>query len=339
VILRQGLQVDLRVVPQVSYGAALLYFTGSKEHNIAVRKIAQKKNLKINEYGVFKGEKRITGQNEKQVYKRVDLPYIQPELRENRGEIEAARRENLPDLVTLDRIKGDLHIHTKDTDGHYSMEEMAQAALEKGYEYIAITDHSQHVTVARGLDEHRLNQQIDRIERFNDDQDEILILKSIELDILEDGSLDLPDDILKRLDLVLCSVHSKFNLSQEKQTERILRAMDNPFFNILCHPSGRLINERPPYEVNMEKVIQGAKERGCFLELNAHPDRLDLNDIHCKMAKDMGVGVAISTDAHRVDGLKWMTYGIGQARRGWLEPADVLNTRSWKKLKKFIHRK
>jgi DNA polymerase (family 10) len=339
VILRQGLQVDLRVVPQISYGAAVLYFTGSKEHNIAVRKIAQKKSLKINEYGVFKGEKRVAGKTEKQVYKRIDLPYIQPELRENHGEIEAARRGNLPDLITLDCIKGDLHVHTKETDGIYTLEEMAQAGKEKGYEYIAITDHSQHVTVARGLDGQRLSRQIDRIERFNDDQDEILILKSIELDILEDGSLDLPDDILKRLDLVLCSVHSKFNLSPKKQTERIIRAMDNPYFNILCHPSGRLINERPPYEVNMEKVIQAAKERGCFLELNAHPDRLDLDDIHCKMAKEIGVKVAISTDAHRIGDLNFMIYGIGQARRGWLEPADVLNTRSWKKLKELIRRK
>jgi len=339
VILRQGLQVDLRVVPQVSYGAALLYFTGSKEHNIAVRKIAQKKGLKINEYGVFKEDKRIAGKTEKQVYQEVELSYIQPELRENRGEIEAARKGNLPELITRDHIKGDLHIHTKQTDGHHSLEEMAHAAHEKGYEYIAITDHSRHVTVANGLDEKRLSRQIDQIERFNDNQNEILVLKSIELDILEDGSLDLPDDILKRLDLVLCSVHSKFNLSSKKQTERIIKAMDNPHFNILCHPTGRLINERLPYEVNMEKVIHAAKERGCFLELNAHPDRLDLNDIHCQMAKDTGVKVAISTDAHRIDDLNWMTYGIGQARRGWLEPGDVLNTRSWKTLKKWIRRK
>jgi DNA polymerase (family 10) len=339
VILRQGLQVDLRVVPQVSYGAALLYFTGSKEHNIAVRKIAQKKGLKINEYGVFEEDKRIAGKTEKQVYEHVELPYIQPELRENRGETEAARKGNLPDLITLDSIKGDLHVHTKETDGHHSLEEMAHAAQKKGYEYIAITDHSRHVTVANGLDEKRLSRQIDRIERFNDDKEKILVLKSIELDILEDGSLDLSDDIIERLDLVLCSVHSKFNLSSQKQTERIIRAMDNPFFNILCHPSGRLINERPPYEVDMEKVIRAAKERGCFLELNAHPDRLDLNDIHCKMAKDIGVKVAIATDAHRIDDLKWMTCGIGQARRGWLESADVLNTLSWKELKKLIRRK
>lgn len=339
VVLRQGLQVDLRVVPQVSYGTALLYFTGSKDHNIAVRKIAQKKNLKINEYGVFKGKKRIAGESEKQVYERIDLPYIQPELRENRGEIEAARGGNLPDLITLDPIKGDLHVHTKETDGRNSLEEMAKAAQEKGYEYIAISDHSQHVTIARGLDKKRLSRQIGRIERFNENHDGILILKSIEVDILEDGSLDLPDDILKKLDLVICSVHSKFNLSEKKQTERIVRAMGNPNFNILCHPSGRLINERPPYEINMEKVILAAKERGCFLELNAHPDRLDLNSIDCKMAKDIGVKVAISTDAHRIDDLNWMTYGIDQARRGWLEPVDVLNTRSWKKLKKLIRRK
>jgi len=338
VILRRGLQVDLRVVHQVSFGAALIYFTGSKEHNIAIRKMAAKKKLKLNEYGVFKGKKRIGGQTEKSVYAKVDLPYIEPELRENRGEVQAAQKGALPRLITLEKIKGDLHVHTKATDGHYSLEEMAAAALEKGYEYLAVTDHSQHVTVARGLDKKRLSRQIDDIRRFNDKQGDILILKSIELDILEDGSLDLPDAILARLDLVLCSIHSKFNLSREKQTERVIRAMGNPHFHILCHPTGRLINERSPYAIDMEKIIRAAVERGCFLELNAHPDRMDLDDTYCKMAKEAGVKVAVSTDAHRIDDLNFMKYGIGQARRGWLEPADVLNTRSWKELKKLIRR-
>jgi DNA polymerase (family 10) len=338
VILRQGLQVDLRVVPQVSFGAALVYFTGSKEHNIAIRKIVVKNKLKLNEYGVFKGNKRIDGRTERSVYKRVGFPFIEPELRENRGEIEAAMGGNLPDLITIGHIKGDLHTHTKSSDGHYSLGEMAAAARDRGYEYLSVTDHSQHVTIARGLDEKRLSRQIDNIERFNQAQDDILILKSIELDILEDGALDLPDEILKRLDLVICSIHYKFRLSREKQTERILRAMDNPNFNIFCHPTGRLINERSPYEIDMEKVIQAAGERGCFMELNAHPDRLDLDDLHCKMAKEMGVKVAISTDAHRIDDLIFMKYGIGQARRGWLEPPDVLNTRGWKDLKKLLRR-
>ncbi|MFP4082150.1 MAG: DNA polymerase/3'-5' exonuclease PolX [Candidatus Aminicenantes bacterium] len=339
VVLRSGLQVDLRVFPEVSYGAALHYFTGSKEHNIAVRRMAVKRKLKINEYGVFKGDKRIAGKTEKEVYKQVDLPYMEPELRENRGEIEAAQEENLPSLITQDDIRGDLHVHTKYTDGHYSLEEMARAAKERGYDYLAVTDHSKHVSVARGLDVKRLGQQIEEIDRLNGNLKDIIILKSIEVDILEDGSLDLPDDILKELDLVICSVHYKFNLSQEKQTQRIIKAMDNPYFHILCHPTGRLINEREPYEVNIEKILEAAKDRGCFVELNAHPDRLDLTDIHSKMAKELGLKLAVATDAHSIDDLDLMRFGVYQARRGWLEKDDVLNTRTWKELKKLLKRK
>ncbi len=339
VVLRSGIQVDLRVVPQVSFGAALHYFTGSKEHNIAVRKMGVKKSLKINEYGVFKGKKRIAGKTEKEVYRQVGLPYIEPELRENRGEFEAAKKNSLPRLIVLDKIKGDLHVHTKATDGHYSLEEMSDAARARGYEYMAITDHSRHVTVARGMDVKRLRKQIENIDKLNQKSKGIVILKSIELDILEDGSLDLPDEVLEELDLVICSIHYKFNLSRDKQTERILRAMDNPHFNILSHPTGRLINERRPYEISMERVMEAAREKGCYLELNAHPDRLDLNDNDCKMAKDMGVKLAIGTDAHRIDDLDLMRFGIGQARRGWLEAEDILNTRSWKELKKLLKRK
>ena len=336
--LRGGLQVDMRVVPQPSYGAALLYFTGSKAHNIAVRTIAVKKNLKINEYGVFRGAKRLSGRTEKEVYKTVGLPYIEPELRENRGEIEAALKNRLPRLVTLADIRGDLHVHTKRSDGHFTTEEMAGAAKERGYQYVAMTDHSQHVTVARGLDAKRLAEEIREIDGLNKRMKGILILKSIELDILENGSLDLDEGILKELDVVICSVHYKFNLSRDKQTERIIRAMDNPLVNVFCHPTGRLIDERPAYEVDMEKIIAAARERKCCLELNAHPDRLDLDDIHCQMAKEMGVKVAISTDAHRIDDLAFMRFGVGQARRGWLEPEDVLNTRSWPELKKLLKR-
>jgi DNA polymerase (family 10) len=339
VVLRSGLQVDLRVVSQASFGTALHYFTGSKEHNIAVRKMGVKKNLKINEYGVFKGKKRIAGKTEKEVYRQVGLPCIEPELRENRGEIEAAKKKSLPRLIVLDDIRGDLHVHTKFTDGHYSVQEMAEAAKKRGYDYLAITDHSKHVTVARGMDAKRLRKQIEEIDRLKEKISGIRILKSIELDILEDGSLDLPDEVLKELDLVNCSIHYKFNLSREKQTERVIKAMDNPYFKIFSHPTGRLINEREPYEINMEQVMKAAQERGCYLELNAHPDRLDLNDIDCKMAKDMGVKVAIATDAHRIDDLDLMRFGIGQARRGWLEAGDVLNTRSWKELKKLLQRK
>jgi len=338
VLLKSGLQVDLRVVPQISFGSALHYFTGSKEHNIAVRKMGVKKKLKINEYGVFKGRKRVAGKTEKQVYGKVGLPYIEPELRENRGELEAAAKKALPRLLSLHDIKGDLHVHTRTTDGQSSLEELAEGAKKKGYRYLAITDHSQHVSVAKGLDVGRLRKQITEIDRLNEKLKGIRILKSIELDILEDGSLDLPNEVLCELDLVVCSIHYKFNLSREKQTKRIIKAMDNPAFNILSHPTGRLINERKPYEVNIEKVMEAAGERGCFLELNAHPDRLDLHDTHCKMAKESGVKIAIGTDAHRIDDLDLMRYGVGQARRGWLEAEDVLNTRDWIGLKKLLKR-
>jgi DNA polymerase (family X) len=336
--LRSGLHVDLRVVPQVSYGAALHYFTGSKAHNIAVRTLGVKKKLKINEYGVFKDNKRIAGKTEEEVYREVDLPYIPPELREDRGEVEAAQNNSLPSLVTLDDIRGDLHVHTNLTDGRASIGEMVEAAKRKGYEYIAVTEHSKHVTVARGLKARDVLKRSEEIDRLNEKLTGITILKSIELDILDDGSLDLPDEVLKQLDLVVCSVHYKFNLPGDKQTQRVIRAMDNPYFNIFSHPTGRLINERRPYELDMGKVLQAAKERGCFMELNAHPDRLDLNDMDCKMAKDIGVKIAISTDAHSANDLDFMRFGIGQARRGWLEPEDVLNTRSWSDMKKLLKR-
>jgi DNA polymerase (family 10) len=338
VLLRSGLQVDLRVVPQVSYGAALHYFTGSKAHNIAVRKLGVKNKLKINEYGVFKGQKQVAGRTEKDVYQQVGLPYIEPELRENLGELEAAQKANLPKLIAIDDIRGDLQAHTKETDGHASLEEMAEAARKLGYEYLAITEHSQKVRMAHGLDAARVAEQIKQIDRLNQKLDGFLILKGIEVDILEDGSLDLPDDILKQLDLTVCSIHYNFNLSQKKQTERILRAMDNPCFNILGHPTGRLINERPPYEVDMQRIIEAARDRGCILEVNAQPDRLDLADTYCKMAKQMGVKLVISTDAHSPEDLKLMRCGVDQARRGWVEPEDVINTRSISEVRKLIKR-
>lgn len=338
VILRSGIQVDLRSVPDESYGAALHYFTGSKAHNIAIRKLGGQKNVKINEYGVFKGDERIAGQAEKEVFDQIGLPYIEPELRENDGEIEAARKGALPDLVTWKDIKGDLHSHTKTTDGRHTLEEMAEAAQELGYEYLAISEHSQKVAVAGGLNAKRLAAHIEKIEKLNAKLNGITLLKAIEVDILEDGTLDLPDDILKELDFRVCSIHFNFNLSRKKQTERIIRAMDNPYFNILGHPTGRLINERKPYDVDMHRVLEEAKSRGCFMELNAHPDRLDINDRYCKTAKDIGVKIAISTDAHSTSGLQNMRFGIGQARRGWLEPIDVLNTRSLSALKNLLRR-
>ena len=336
VILRNGLQVDLRVVPEASYGAALYYFTGSKAHNIAVRTIGLKKGLKINEYGVFRGERRVAGRTEEEVFAQVGIPFIEPELREGRGEIEAARQGRLPSLIELSDIRGDLHVHSKASDGRATIAEMAKAAHARWYQYLSINDHSKRVTIAHGLDARRLARQLAEIDRLNEGMTGFLILKSTEVDILEDGTLDLPDDVLCRLDLTVCAVHSKFGLSRDRQTERIIRAMDNPCFDILGHPTGRLINERAGYEIDMERLLLAARERGCYLEVNAQPDRLDLTDLHCKMAKDVGVKVAISTDAHSVTDLDLMRFGLDQARRGWLEADDVLNTRRWPALKRLL---
>lgn len=339
VVLKSNIQVDLRVVPQKSYGASLHYFTGSKSHNIVIRKIAKEKNWKVNEYGLFDGEKFIAGETEEEIYKKLGLAYIEPELRENRGEIEASKKGTLPKLITVNDIKGDLHIHTNASDGINSLEEMVEAAREKGYKYIANTEHSKHVSVARGLDSERLMNQIKNVDKLNEKLNDFTILKGVELDILEDGSLDLPDEVIKELDIVVCSIHYKFNLSREKQTERILRAMDNPYFNILAHPTGRLINERAPYDIDIERVMKKAKENNCIFELNSYPTRLDLNDIYCKMAKDKGIKIAISTDSHRISGYDNIRYGIGQARRGWLEAKDVINTRNIDELKKILKQK
>ena len=338
VLLRSGLQVDLRVVPARSYGAALHYFTGSKSHNIAIRKLGQARGLKINEYGIFRDGKRIGGRTEEEVFAAVGLPYIEPELREDRGEIQAAFAGRLPRLISLEDIRGDLHVHTKASDGKSSLREMVEAAKAQGYEYLAITDHTKHATVARGLDEKRLAKQLDEIDKLSDDLSDIRILKSSEVDILADGKLDLTDSMLKRLDVVVAAVHYKFELDARKQTDRILRAMDNKYVSILAHPTGRLLGERPAYALDIERVIEGAKDRGVALELNAHPARLDLDEVHCKLAKEMGVKLVISTDAHSIFGLDTMRFGIGQARRAWLGRKDVLNTQTWAGLKKAIAR-
>lgn len=335
-ILKSGLQVDLRVVAQTSYGAALCYFTGSRAHNIAIRRIAQKLGLKVNEYGVFRGTERVAGEDEASVYKSVGLPWIPPELREDRGEIEAAHAGRLPRLVEFSDLRGDLHAHTKATDGHDSLREMALAAKALGLEYLAITEHSRHLAVARGLDPLRLARQCDEIDRLNPELDGITLLKGIEVDILENGSLDLPDEVLGRLDLVVGAVHSQFHLSRAKQTARILRAMDHPHFTILAHPGGRLIDKREPYDVDMLRIIRQAKERGCFLELNAHPERLDLLDSQCRMAKEEGVLVSINSDAHSTFDFSNLKVGVGQARRGWLEKDDVLNTRPLAALRRLL---
>ena len=334
--LQSGLQVDLRVVPQDSYGAALLYFTGSKAHNVVLRQLAQQRGLKLNEYGVFRGDKPVAGETEESVYASLGLPWIPPELREGRGEIDAAKAGRLPHLVDLQDLKGDLHAHTKATDGRHSLQEMAEAARLRGLRYFAITDHSRRLTMAKGLDSARLLQQTEAIDRLNATLSGITILKGIEVDILEDGNLDLPDEVLGRLDLVVGAVHSRFNLSNRRQTERIMKAMDHPHFSILAHPSGRLIGRREPYEVDMLRIIRKARERRCFLEINAHPERLDLTDIHCRMAKEEGVLLAVNTDAHSMLDLENARFGVGQARRGWLEKTDVLNTRPYAELRKLL---
>lgn len=336
ILLRNGLQVDLRVVPAASYGAALCYFTGSKAHNIVLRQIAVDHGLKLNEYGLFKGSRNLGGNSEAQLYQALGLTFVPPELREDQGEIEAARHGELPRLVALADIRGDLHAHTTATDGRTDLAAMAQAAQAKGYLYLAITDHSRRMAMAHGLDSRRLARQIDEIDRINAGLSGFVVLKSIEVDIMEDGSLDLPDQILRRLDLVVGAIHSRFDLSEDKQTERILRAMDHRCFDILAHPTGRLINERPAYAINMERVMRGAVERGCYLEVNAQPERLDLTDAHCRLAKEIGLKVAISTDAHAVVELDFMRFGIDQARRGWLEADDVLNTRSLPALRAML---
>ncbi len=338
VYLKSGLQVDLRVVKAASFGAALHYFTGSKAHNVAIRKMALENKLKINEYGVYRGRKRVAGKTETEVFEQVGLPWIPPELRENKGEIEAAREDRLPDLVEEKDIRGDLHMHTSATDGRNSLREMAEEAKRLGYDYIAITDHSKRLTMANGLDAKRLRQQMAAIDKLNDELDGIRVLKGIEVDILEDGKLDLPDEVLDELDIMVGSIHSKFELSKKKQTERVLRAMDNPRFNILGHPTGRLINEREAYQIDLEAVIEAAAERGCCLELNAQPSRLDLAGRYAGMLREAGVLGAVSTDAHATDHLGFMHLGMAQARRGWMEKKHLINTRTLKQLQKILAR-
>ncbi|SDF43653.1 DNA polymerase (family 10) [Limimonas halophila] len=338
VVLRNSLQVDLRVVASAARGAALHYFTGSKAHNIHIRRLGQERGLKINEYGVFQGTERVAGATEAEVYARVGLPEIPPELREDRGEIAAAQAGTLPDLITTDAIRGNLHTHTTASDGHASPRQMAEAAREQGWDYLAISDHSKAVRVANGLDAERLAAQIDEIDALDAELKDITVLKACEVDILEDGRLDLPDAVLARLDLTLGAIHSHMSLAREKQTARVLKAMDNPNVSILAHPTGRKIGTREPCALDMERVIAHAAETGCVLEVNAQPDRLDLNDLHCRMARDAGVRLAIGTDAHAKHHFAFMRDGVDQARRGWVTPADVINTLPLGELRRTLAR-
>lgn len=342
VVLKNGLQVDLRVLEKKSFGAALQYFTGSKAHNVAIRDRAKRMGLKVSEYGVFESEtdKWVAGRKEEDVYKAVGLPWIPPEIREMKGEIEAALEGRLPKPLMAEEIRGDLHVHTKESDGGFTLEAMVEAAIDMGYEYIAVTDHSKAVGIAHGLDEARILAQMEYVDDFNKHLKKkgkrFRVLKGSEVDIRADGTLDHPEKVLKALDCVVASVHSGFGMGKKEMTARIVKAIRTGLVNIIAHPTGRLIGERAPYEVDIDAVMIEAKEHNVALELNAYPDRLDLNDIHLRLAKDKGVKIAISTDAHSINHLKNIVYGIHTARRGWIEKGDVINTLPLKGLLKFL---
>jgi DNA polymerase (family 10) len=340
VIITEGIQVDLRVVEEDSFGAALQYFTGSKAHNIKLREMASKMGLKINEYGVFResDNKRLGGRTEEEVYKILGLPWIPPELREDTGEIEAALEGRLPDIISIGDIKGDLHVHTKWSDGSHDLETLIESAKKRNYEYIAITDHSKGLGVARGLDEERLLEQIRLIDQINNKLDRFRLLKGIEIDIRSDGRLDLSDDILKRLDIVVASIHSGFKQSKEQLTKRVLSAIRNPHVSVIAHPTGRLIGERDAYELDIEAIFREAKKYGVAFEINAYPLRLDLNEHHAKLAKEYGIPIVISTDTHLTQHFDYMTYGVSIARRAWLEKADVLNCLPYNELIKRLRK-
>jgi DNA polymerase (family 10) len=337
---REGLQVDVRALPRESFGAAMQYFTGSKEHNVALRARAVRMGLKLSEYGLFRseGDARVAGETEAGVYESLGLAWIPPELRENHGEIEAAAEGRLPELVALEDIRGDLHMHTTETDGRATLEEMAEAALERGYEYIAITDHSKALAMANGLDEKRAVEFARRVREINRNGAGLRIFSGIECDILKDGAMDLADGALAELDLVIGSVHSHMNMESAEMTERLLRALECPHLRILGHPTGRLLLQRDAFLFDFEKVVEEAVRRGVWLEINASPERLDLNGVHARAAKAKGATFAISTDAHHPQHLAGMRYGVATARRGWLGPADIVNTLPLEKFTEALKR-
>jgi DNA polymerase (family 10) len=325
---REGIQVDIRVVEPACFGAALAYFTGSKQHNIRIREMAVKKGLKISEYGVFRVStgRRVAGATEEEVYRAVGLPWIPPELREDAGEVAAAQQGTLPELVTLEDIKGDLHCHTKASDGHQTIEELIAAAERRGYDYVAVSDHSPSARVAGGLAPDELEAHVEKIRSAQAKHPRITVLAGTECDIRPDGSLDYPDRVLARLDLVVVAVHGAFKQSRREMTQRICRALENPHVKILAHPTGRLIGERAPYDVDLDRVFQIAKRLGKAVEINSHPTRLDLNDVHARRARDLGALIAVDTDAHMLDHLDAMELGVATARRAWLGKDQIVNT-------------
>jgi DNA polymerase (family 10) len=341
ILTQQDIHVDLRVVEPDSFGAALQYFTGSKAHNVRLREMAVKQGLKVNEYGVFqtKDDKKVAGEEEQEIYEKLGLQYIVPELREDRGEFAVAQRNQLPKLVTLDDIKGDLHIHTNFSDGLNTIEDIVEAARKHEYEYIAITDHSQSLYVAGGLNEKRLLEQIKMIDKINKKLDDLVVLKGIEVDIKADGTLDFPDEILQKLDIVIAAIHTGLKQEKGQIMQRLTKAMQNPYVNIIAHPTGRIIGYREPYAVDMQEIIRVAAKTNTAMEINASPERMDLNDIYAKTANEKGILLSIGTDTHQLSSLDNMVYGVSIARRGWLEKNNLLNTFSLKKLKLLLKKK
>ncbi len=336
--LHGGIQVDLRIVEKESFGSALQYFTGSKEHNIEVRKIAIKHGYKLNEYGLFKGFERIAGESEEEVYEALGMQWIPPELRENRGEIEAALNKNLPKLVEYEEVKGDLQMHTKWSDGANTIEEMVEEARRLGHKFIAITDHVGSLKIAGGMDEEDVKEQAKEIEKLREKYNDIHIFHGVEANIMKDGSLDVSNDLLKEVDIVLASVHSAFRMEEKEMTERVIKAIEHPYVDIIAHPTCRIIQKREPIKIDMDRVLEAARDNGVIMEINAYPDRLDLNDIHTKMAIENGVKVSIGTDAHNKEHLKFYELGIAVARRGWARKEDVINTYDVEKLMKLFEK-
>jgi len=336
--MKTGFDIDIRVVPRESYGAALQYFIGSKEHNIATRKIAIKRGLKLNEYGLFKGKKKIAGRDEKEIYKLLGMQWVPPELREDRGEIEAVLKGNLPKLIELKDIKGDLHCHSNWSDGENSIIEMAKKAIQLDYEYIGISDHTKFLKIVNSLNEKQLSEQKKEIDKLNKKfaKKKFKILQSAEVNVLKDGSIDIKDEALKKLDYAIAGIHSNFKMKKDEMTKRILKAMKNKHVDIISHPTGRLLKQREEYEIDFDKILRVAREFGVILEINAHPLRLDLNDLNIRRCKEAGVKMVINTDSHHKEQMRFLSLGVSQARRGWAEKNDIINTCSLNKLLEYF---